>query len=1305
MKRLFVWALVLSLAAGMVPAEALAKKGKFEGMVDHGDSTFPNGELPKATHKGAEYDQYLQYFSSTLYKYNVGGRNLAVNDYNQDTAEMAYQQDPDDPAWKGIYFNDGRPQETSYTVRPLDPITNMVGDPISVTKNFTDTNRWSGLSSVGGAEKSGYIRSGLVSNALVNGRLRFRVPAADPFTASVSNKKIYRYILMPYVYDSYSKYFALNTVENAQVTENGETRTLDAYDIHFDDLNDNGVIEDEECINNARLMLDKKMQWTSDSGGKVKGFFPFNCYNGNGTTNANPVYHFGMRTAIPFRMTENGKRVDGSGQEVPITFEFAGDDDVWVFIDGQLVLDLGGIHDSVSAKLDFATNTIEMWTSDTRKKSGDMNSDVSGLSEAQPGDTVVQGQIFNDDNGRGKIGKTLETFAAEGEHTMTFYYLERGKGASNAMIRFNFPKDDGINISKLVSMENKQAFTAEEQEAINDIEFQMRVREVATNEIVRGKYVLYRGSAYIGTYETGQGGWFTIKHGQRVRFACENGLSLGGYTIEERASEENLPAGTWTKADWLGSFVADKIGRQEGVAENAPGKNILSYTYIPQITVENQDLPKTLSVTCTNYVKRPFSTASDETVVLDYGLPALIDIMKNDMRFEEDSSSHEFRIAEVSGATQGTVEVVDAQGNPVDQATYQNTEGRYYLKYTPYTYLDKVEKIKYTYTVEQEGEIIHPSASAYVVPATVMYYEENFKKADGSNWINLTTDPKYAQFTPLGEDNGAFQEPGVAGDILDSVYGTDIGYLNQGGDSNGTSLLATTERIEGADRDTVKPAQFSYQFTGTGTAFFARTTKKSCYIRVRITDTAGNPVGGRNGNYYVDTKYRGEDDEVLYNIPVFNVEGLAYGTYTVTVTASAPSQWYAGQDQFYLDGVRVYRPLDMTQLYHSEAVNPDDEAAMENLERLRKAEKAYEDDMEADPAVITLRDYMLYTQVRENAGENDTDPEWNSADSWLGTGSDVSQVMFTDTVAEINNAAEYHSFGPKQEIYMQPGQKISFVLRGWFRDKPTGCRLVIGAKTPKSEQVTFTANQRTYKVKNTTDCYYDITPAVTAVESSPMDGYVTITATEGLLSLTNLKCTGYPGFSLSGLDESIDAGHDQTVIGWEGSGSLTNVYSFLRGKATEIVSEPETEQTTESESETEKAAESESESESETEKVAESESRPETPASESETEKMSETEKVEKPQQADQQKVPTADVGMPEPSKDETEKTAETEKKTEKKKNKNKKKNKKNKKNKNKKSKKKRKLSKKLKKRVLARMRKQLGKKRWKAFLRTCRQL
>ena len=160
------------------------------------------------------------------------------------------------------------------------------------------------------------------------------------------------------------------------------------------------------------------------------GFFPFN----EGTTEAsgkNYNYGFGTKLEIKFRLTENGTVKGNNGEDVPITFEFAGDDDVWVFIDGKLALDVGGDHGRVDGTLDFAEKKATV--SAVKKSAAD------GVAE-DAGDAGTQKTTRFDLKG-----------SNEDEHTLTMFYMERGMWESNMKITFNFPDDNEFAVEKQVN--------------------------------------------------------------------------------------------------------------------------------------------------------------------------------------------------------------------------------------------------------------------------------------------------------------------------------------------------------------------------------------------------------------------------------------------------------------------------------------------------------------------------------------------------------------------------------------------------------------------------------------------------------------------------------------------------------------------------------------------------------------------------------------------------------------------------------------------------------------------------------------
>ena len=151
-----------------------------------------------------------------------------------------------------------------------------------------------------------------------------------------------------------------------------------------------------------------------------------------------PTYGFGMVTSVDFQMTDDG--LDANGE--PIKFSFSGDDDVWVYVDGVLALDIGGTHDAITGTIDFSTGDVTL-TADKYSKVGDKatDSDMSNPSE----DCLAQTNLYE------ALGTTRIGFASQGSHTLTIYYMERGRGATNCLIKFNLPQRDTVSVTKEIT--------------------------------------------------------------------------------------------------------------------------------------------------------------------------------------------------------------------------------------------------------------------------------------------------------------------------------------------------------------------------------------------------------------------------------------------------------------------------------------------------------------------------------------------------------------------------------------------------------------------------------------------------------------------------------------------------------------------------------------------------------------------------------------------------------------------------------------------------------------------------------------
>lgn len=156
------------------------------------------------------------------------------------------------------------------------------------------------------------------------------------------------------------------------------------------------------------------------------GFFPFNETTG-GTNAAKYNFGFGTKLEIKFRLTENGTVLGDNEEKVPITFAFSGDDDVWVFIDGKLALDVGGAHGKVTGTLDF--ENLKAKVSKVKKSAADGAAGDAGTDKTT--DFTLKGD-------------------KQDEHTLTMFYMERGMWESNMMIAFNFPDDNEFAVEKQV---------------------------------------------------------------------------------------------------------------------------------------------------------------------------------------------------------------------------------------------------------------------------------------------------------------------------------------------------------------------------------------------------------------------------------------------------------------------------------------------------------------------------------------------------------------------------------------------------------------------------------------------------------------------------------------------------------------------------------------------------------------------------------------------------------------------------------------------------------------------------------------
>lgn len=197
---------------------------------------------------------------------------------------------------------------------------------------------------------------------------------------------------------------------------------------------------------------------SSNSQGQY-GYFPF---NETATPHVASTYNYGFGTKLQmdFTLTDDGKvetnnSVDGEKKRTNIKFFFSGDDDVWVFIDGQLALDVGGAHGEVSGLLEFGETDDKKSNSVTAYVSKVKTGGTSGNDQDEKnGNHAVKTVKYNShDINFYAQGKTLELDKGK-KHTLTLYYMERGMWGSNMAVAFNFPDNNELQVQKEVDLTN-----------------------------------------------------------------------------------------------------------------------------------------------------------------------------------------------------------------------------------------------------------------------------------------------------------------------------------------------------------------------------------------------------------------------------------------------------------------------------------------------------------------------------------------------------------------------------------------------------------------------------------------------------------------------------------------------------------------------------------------------------------------------------------------------------------------------------------------------------------------------------------
>lgn len=506
-----------------------------------------------------------------------------------------------------------------------------------------------------------------------------------------------------------------------------------------------------------------------------------------------------------------------------------------------------------------------------------------------------------------------------------------------------------------------------------------------------------------------------------------------------------------------------------------------------------------------------------DTVVVDYGLDVVIDVITNDGMaagvvgvLNTPVSGTEMNYGTFDTATKKTSVDVYIDANNDDDGGLKElkigtakVENLNAVRFS----LNKENGMQFTdpavfyyeagvnYYKDNVLQTTNMYSSVTVIPATTVYYEEDFVTLEVKGTAEWKTVGSVSSTTRDQDRPGASKI--TAALDADNVYGYDSAYSALSTYSNGAAKKVTVSK------DNAGRAEFTFYGTGFDVISMTSSTTGTILVKVYAVDDAGNNTEKKS--LIVDTYY-GMDDEgkisindpkALYQIPVMKVKDLDYGKYYVTITASYSESFdhtsAEGSYDFYLDAIRIFDPTGVA----SGVTTNDPDGVISD---------AYAADGESWPIYQELREMLIraseYT-VTENEDGTVT-----------VTGEDLSGAIFIDCNDATTSIEDYVNHGPNNEVYLARNQAVSFSLDMSGYAKDVVADVQIGMKSADGSDVYVSLNGGSpATIKTATDMYYSIGNYVELYADSEngQDGKTTLTfkntGDSGIVSITNLKIT------------------------------------------------------------------------------------------------------------------------------------------------------------------------------------------------------
>lgn len=271
-------------------------------------------------------------------------------------------------------------------------------------------------------------------------------------------------------YPNQSKYMRFYNNLQFPFTKKTNDKGVSTYSF---DSEQNTVHYDYE---NNKIVRDDTIK-IHDVGGDT-GYFPFNSVDPSAKDNLN--YGFGTQFTIPFTVTETGKNVDGTS----MTFKFTGDDDVWVYIDGALVLDMGGAHCKAEGEINFATQMATITTGTSDAKLGNQPTAGGRVAAKDNGNRTVNFKNITVKKSDGSIISLADYMKESGKvHELKMYYMERGMWDSNMSISYSFvPLPSGLTLSKTLDTKDVNAGLKNAVQGLDNFDFNIQTRNLKARE-------------------------------------------------------------------------------------------------------------------------------------------------------------------------------------------------------------------------------------------------------------------------------------------------------------------------------------------------------------------------------------------------------------------------------------------------------------------------------------------------------------------------------------------------------------------------------------------------------------------------------------------------------------------------------------------------------------------------------------------------------------------------------------------------------------------------------------------------------